>query len=108
MLQHGVTELHHGDCVGWDKQAHDAAKAMGIRTVAHPPSNPSMRAYCEADDVRAPLPYLDRNKAIVAACDRLVAAPDRPEETRSGTWSTVRHARREGVKGWVLSWEFAP
>jgi hypothetical protein len=98
-----ATEMHHGDCVGWDEQMHNLASAMGIKTVSHPPTSGALRANCGADIILAPLPFLDRNKAIVSAVDFLIAAPDRPEEMRSGTWSTVRYAKKCGVKGVVLS-----
>ena len=48
-----------------------------------------------SDEVRDPLPYLERNRAIVDACDILIACPKgMQEEQRSGTWATVRYARR--------------
>lgn len=100
----GATELHHGDCIGFDAQAHDVAKSMGIKTVAHPPDNDAARAFKDADEVRAPKSYLGRNKAIVSEVDYVVAAPDGPEKIRSGTWSTVRFAKKSGVNGVVLSW----
>ena len=98
-----VTELHHGDCTGWDEQAYWAARALQIKTVAHPPLSNEWRAFTSSDVVLEPMPYLDRNKDIVSACDFLIAAPDGPERQRSGTWSTVRHAKRVGVRGvvWV-------
>jgi hypothetical protein len=99
----GATELHHGDCTGWDKQAHDLAVSMGIKTVAHPPSNPSMRAWCKADIVMPEDDYLARNRRIVDAVAFMVAAPDKPACNRSGTWSTVRYAKRRGVNGVVLT-----
>lgn len=39
--------------------------------------------------------YMDRNDALVAACDLLLAYPrtDR-EQLRSGTWATIRRARK--------------
>ena len=43
-----------------------------------------------------PKPYLDRNRDIVDACEVLLATPDGPERLRSGTWSTVRYARKIG------------
>jgi hypothetical protein len=102
LIAWAATEVHHGDCLGWDKQAHEIAADLGLRTVAHPPSNPSLRAYCDATEVRDPLPYLDRNKQIVLSCDKLVAAPEGPEKTRSGTWSTVRFAKNVGTRGVIL------
>ena len=100
----GATELHHGDCTGWDEQAFEVARALGIKTIAHPPTNESFRAFTASDVVLPPAAYLDRNKAIVRAVERMIAAPDGPERQRSGTWSTVRFAKAQGVKGLVLSW----
>jgi len=31
-------ELHHGDCVGTDAEAHDIFRFYGLRCVGHPPS----------------------------------------------------------------------
>jgi hypothetical protein len=47
--------------------------------------------------MRPERPYLDRNKDIVRETASLIAAPAEPEEQlRSGTWSTVRFARKQG------------
>ncbi len=41
---------------------------------------------------------LDRNRDIVAAVSILIAAPETDiEEQRSGTWATVRYARKKGI-----------
>ena len=94
--------LHHGDCIGADEDMHSMA-AGRAKTVLHPPSNPAKRAYCEADEVLPALPYLERNRAIVDACGILVATPKGlQEELRSGTWATVRYARKRGVPVIVL------
>lgn len=99
----GSVEFHHGDCLGADQKAHYLAKTLGFRVVLHPPSNPRARAWCVADEFRDPLPYLDRNQAIVDECRVLVAAPRQKKETlRSGTWSTVRRARSAGIPVWFV------
>jgi hypothetical protein len=46
--------------------------------------------------IQPTLPPLERNARMVAAASVVVACPDGPERTRSGTWSTVREARRMG------------
>jgi hypothetical protein len=90
-------EVHHGDCVGADEQCHDAARRHDLRIVIHPPDVGTLRANCVGDLVLGPRPYLERNRAIVDATDALVACPDgRKEKQRSGTWYTVRYARRSG------------
>lgn len=41
--------------------------------------------------------YMKRNDALVEHCDILLAFPETPEEQRrSGTWATVRRARKAG------------
>ncbi len=47
----------------------------------------------EVMPIEAPL---TRNARMVAAASVVIACPDGPERVRSGTWSTVREARRMG------------
>jgi predicted Rossmann fold nucleotide-binding protein DprA/Smf involved in DNA uptake len=103
-----VTEWHHGACIGADAEGIDVAceHAKGARRIAHPPENRAMVSLVAldlSDEVLDPLPYLERNRAIVDACDVLIACPKGPEELRSGTWSTVRYARKQG-KRVVIIW----
>lgn len=90
------SELHHGDCVGADVLAHMLAKALGWRVVAHPALiAPELRANMQADEIRQPLAPLERNVDIVEETTRLIACPAGPrEEIRSGTWQTIRAARK--------------
>lgn len=95
-----VTELHHGDCVGADAQAH-ALWTLGAPerpVVIHPPTLALKRAWCRSGrtTVLRPAPYLTRNRAIVDATWLLCACPAQldGEALSSGTWSTVRYARR--------------
>ncbi len=96
-----VEEVHHGDCTGWDEQCQVIAEFVGVKTVAHPPDNDDFRAFTKSAIILPSKPFLDRNKDIVNAVDFLIAAPDGPEKQRSGTWSTVRYAKKVGVKGVV-------
>ena len=97
-------EFHHGDCKGADEQAHLVAALLDSRVVIHPPVNERMRAHCpDAHEVKEPRLYLERNHAIVDACDVLVATPGESREvTRSGTWATVRYARKLGRKIYII------
>jgi hypothetical protein len=98
-LSHGSGEFHHGDCIGADSEAHDIAAECGYRIVLHPPSEPALRAWRVVPDhmMRPKRPYLDRNRDIVRDTDSLIATPAEAEEQkRSGTWSTVRFARKQG------------
>jgi hypothetical protein len=97
--KHGKTRAHHGDCIGADEEFDVICRAQGFWMVGHPPTNSSKRAFCKFDEIRKPLPYLERNKAIVNEGNFLIAAPETPEEVlRSGTWSTIRYARKVGRK----------
>jgi len=93
----GATELHQGDCVGADATSNAIAAGLGIKTVQHPPTNPKARAFTKCDEVRPAKPYLERNRDIVDECEHLIACPlTRQEHLRSGTWSTIRYARKQG------------
>jgi hypothetical protein len=88
-------EFHHGDCVGADFEAATIAKQLGFWIVGWPPEIATKRAYFKSDETHDPAPYLERNRFIVNATERLIAAPKENEEVlRSGTWATIRHARK--------------
>ena len=98
-------EFHHGDCVGADADAHKIIRNWVpiCRIVIHPPGSITDRAFCEGDEARPMKPYLVRNRNIVDSCDVLIAAPlGEDEEWRSGTWSTIRYARKRGTKVYIL------
>lgn len=91
------TVFHHGDCIGADDEAHDIARDAGYDIEIHPPINDYKRAWRRGGILHEPKEYLDRNHDIVDACDVLIAAPAQVEEVmRSGTWATVRYARKLG------------
>ena len=89
--------LHHGDCVGADETCYHICKMLFINVVAHPPTLDIHRAFTRFNDLDLkPLPYLERNKKIVDSSKLLIACPKGKEQQRSGTWSTVRYARKQG------------
>lgn len=97
----GPKWVYHGDCKGSDATFHHivrlAAPKAGI--VAHPGmdsrGNSPTRAFCEADQVMSVLPYLERDRIIVEQSDMVIATPNGHKEIRrSGTWATIRMARR--------------
>lgn len=89
-------EFHHGDCIGADAEAHDIAEGLFWTPIIHPPSNPSKRAWKKAPDIRKPKPYIERNHDIVDETEELIATPgEDTEQLRSGTWATVRYARKQ-------------
>ena len=107
MMNHarGNIELHHGDCRGADEEAHELARALCFPYIEiHPPINPIVRAFCEGNKVNDPIPYVQRNQAIVKVADVLVACPQGNSITRiGGTSWTVKHARKMG-KAIVIVW----
>jgi hypothetical protein len=99
-----IHKVHHGDCVGADAEFHEISRALGIAVHIHPPTKNGKRAFCaHADIVRPVQDYLKRNRDIVDSCSVLLAAPNADKEKlRSGTWATVRYARKLGKKIFIL------
>ena len=99
-------EFHHGDCLGSDQQAHDIATQYksihNIKIIGHPPKYNKYRAYCQFDFAKKPADYLTRNRDIVNNTDFLIATPDTIEKLHSGTWSTVRYARTEKKRIYII------
>lgn len=91
-----VTEFHHGDCVGADRDAHTVINHLfsDVLIIGHPPLEQKLRAFCKGfHEMRPEQSYLDRNKAIVDETETLIAIPStKKSQVRSGTWSTVRYA----------------
>lgn len=100
--------VHHGDCIGADAQFDRMCRDLAVPSIhVHPALNTAHRAHT-ADHggavVHPPLPPLQRNRTIVAACTLLVATPySFREQRRSGTWATVRYARAAGIATMVIA-----
>lgn len=110
-IDNDFDEFHHGDCIGADEEAHDLVRELfcgdalvpngNVEIIIHPPIVYSKRACCDGDDILEPKPYLERNHGIVDATEMLIACPKEYEEQlRSGTWATVRYARKRGK--WIV------
>jgi hypothetical protein len=98
-----ATECHHGDCIGADLQFAKLASVLGGTTVSHPPVKRELRAFHMSDQVRAPKTYVARDHDIVDDTDVLIATPKTAhEEPRSGTWLTVRYARKQGKRVFLI------
>lgn len=93
----GAGEFIHGDAKGGDAEADAIATDLGITRRIFPGNIPMWRAYCSGAYIMPEEPPLERNKTMVERCRVLIACPaTAAEEQRSGTWATVRHARRTG------------
>jgi hypothetical protein len=88
--------VHHGDCIGADSDFHDICLAMDKYIKIHPPINNGKRAFKDGHFTYPTKDYLPRNKDIVNESTMLIATPSGPEKLRSGTWSTVRYAKKQG------------
>jgi hypothetical protein len=97
-------ELHHGDCIGSDAEAHKVAESIPRRVIiVHPPIKDDFRAYCHSDQRQEPKDYIERDHDIVNRSDFVVAAPKGfTEEVRSGTWATIRYAKTRKIPFVVL------
>jgi hypothetical protein len=97
-------EVHHGCAVGADSTfglcCHHRTPRPKI--IGHPSTAKSQTcpvALRQCDELRPALPPLVRNRNIVAAVEVLLACPAGMEEIlRSGTWATIRHARKAGKR----------
>jgi hypothetical protein len=100
---------HHGDCRGADAAFHEiaadlqdaSAPDVKPRLVIHAPSDEKDRAFSSRGHkiMIPPKTYLARNRDIVDQTDILIAVPRTvEEEQRSGTWYTVRYARKKHKK----------
>lgn len=94
-------EFHHGGAPGADRSMAKTARAIGFDVHWHPCPGVSLDDVLvddpdAKDDVwHEVFPPLVRNKIIVNDTDILIAAPfTDTEELRSGTWATIRFARK--------------
>ena len=93
----------HGGCIGADDTADAIAASLGIHRIVYPgPAGPKRVGDAELM-ARGPVtimparPTLQRNPVIVGCGDFLIACPKGTKEiVRSGTWTTVRHGRKQG------------
>jgi len=97
-------ELHHGDCVGVDEQAAAIAQELGYKIICHPPESYDFRAYFPSDTTQAPAGYLERDRAIVNACDVLLVVPKQMSwQSTGGTWYTHDYAKHRN-KPFSIIW----
>lgn len=100
-----MEEFHHGDCIGADAKAHDLVAALDreVTVIIHPPLKGNKRAFKDGDEECEKREYLDRNQDIVDVCHVLLACPgEKEEQQRSGTWATVRRAKKAHKYIWFI------
>lgn len=92
-------EVHHGNCVGVDDLFVTLARDLvdDVIIVSHPPKDAKLESRFQSDIVLPRQDYLDRNKSIVDSVDYMVGVPSGSREAlRSGTWATIRYAKKVG------------
>lgn len=91
-----IEEFHHGDCIGADAYAHDVIKTIdkSIPVHIHPPNISAYRAWKHSIILHPEKPYLERDNHIVFSTEMLISLPKGSESKRSGTWYTIRQARK--------------
>ncbi|MCZ8156055.1 MAG: hypothetical protein O9264_08045 [Leptospira sp.] len=108
LAEYSNVEIHHGDCLGVDDGIHTLLfeekweNPKEIQIFIHPPNDSKQRSFSakkyEGKDILihsyATMDYLARNQKIVESCDELWAFPEGPEKVRSGTWATIRFAKK--------------
>ncbi len=92
----GFLWMHNGDCKGSDYKAGVIWQRLKGKLYLHPPLKKKYRAFMtSAHIICEPKAYLKRDEDIAESCHTLVATPlTEREELRSGTWSTIRYARK--------------
>ena len=94
--------LHHGACIGADTQVHGRLYTLVDAIVVHEPViKVKQGVFPDTNDPhvywRLPYDYLVRNRHIVQESQLLIAAPATKKPVlRSGTWATIRYARKLG------------
>lgn len=93
-----IENVHHGDCVGADTDFHNIALEHGLSIHIHPPKYSSNREFNkDYDKIYGEKDYLKRNRDIVNDTDLLLGFPNGYTNVlRSGTWSTIRYAKKVG------------
>lgn len=93
----------HGDCVGADAQVHKIVLKLGIHVRKRPSNIWKFQAKSTGGlTIADPEDPLVRNRKIVEGTDFLLACPKGPEIVRSGTWSTIRYAKKIGKDIFVI------
>ena len=92
-ILHGASEFVHGCEEHSDLTAAGLADGLGMLITGRPGPTSTGTKYDAY--TCPPEPFLVRNEKIVRDCEVLIACPSgKSEKRRSGTWHTVRQARK--------------
>lgn len=86
-------ELHHGDCIGVDKQIAKIAKYFNYKIICHPPLKREYRAFTSYDEIKKEFSHFQRNRNIVNYSDIILVIPlQNNHQNNGGTWYTFDYA----------------
>ncbi len=101
--------VSHGDCIGSDTDFHKLCVEYknvnkNIIIQIFPPNKSILRAFNKGDILMQEKSYLERNLDIINNSDILITCPidKNKEELRSGTWSTIRQAKKRNMQVYIL------
>jgi len=94
----GILCFTHGGAIGADTDADEIINKLGYKPYIRPGSDERFSYWFikkRRSNVYGAKLYLQRNKDIVNDSEILIACPyTLTEEQRSGTWATIRYARK--------------
>jgi hypothetical protein len=106
LSEFGEFNFHHGACIGADIEADLIARNCYAKQIfIYPSNNLKTRVHCEepGDIVYKEKSPLIRDQDIVNSVSILIAAPkSNIEIIRSGTWTTIRYARKKNIEVVIL------
>lgn len=105
-----IHDAHHGLCRGADDEFHwiirDLAIGPSVVIHGHPPIDrrnvARVHTWANCNVMYPDKLFGVRDKDIVMAADRMIATPYCPEIVRSGTWMTIRMARKQSKPLWIV------
>jgi hypothetical protein len=103
LKQPKLDHLVHGDCIGADFDAHKLSRSLSHTVTVRPCDLSDQRAFCNADIEHPTKKPLQRNADIVNEVRVMFAFPgELKEQLRSGTWATIRLARKSGKLLYII------
>jgi hypothetical protein len=95
----GFRTVRHGICIGSDWDFHNMCKELGFTIIGHPGVNKTgermVNKLIKCDALHTEKYFLLRNRDIVNSCEIMIATPNTKDQSlRSGTWSTIRYAKK--------------
>lgn len=110
LVNQGVTTARHGVCKGADAHFHKLCKeALGTKLyiIGHPGVREDgkcyTRAFVNCDLLLPEKPFIKRDRDIVDESNVMLFTPNQVQEVlRSGTWTTIRYARKVNKPRYII------